>query len=149
MTTKQAAEIIKAHVNARDNKSASEGLNSTDYTLRRIGDTVSAADEDLADDVLAGRGAGSAAASRRLIRVAKAVANACGTGQKDGKITKHTYQITIGETGNERGHVATSSHVSDTAAIRAARRLCAQYKVDGWWRVECAGATVARGGRAN
>ena len=74
MTTKQAAEIIKAHVNARDTKSASEGLNSTAYNLRRVGDAVSSAVEDIADDVLAGRGAGSAAASRRLIRVAKAVA---------------------------------------------------------------------------
>lgn len=62
---------------------------------------------------------------------------------------KHTYQITVGETGNECGHVTTSEHVSDAAAIRAAKRRCSAYRGDGWWRVECAGATVARGGRAN
>ena len=64
-------------------------------------------------------------------------------------MTKHTYQITIGETGNECGHVYTSEHVSGTAAIRAAKRMCSEYHGDGWWRVECEGWTVARGGRAN
>ena len=73
MTIKQAAEIIKAHVSARDTKAASEGLNSTAHILRRVGDAVNADVEDIADDVLAGRGTGSAAASRRLIRVAKAI----------------------------------------------------------------------------
>jgi len=62
-------------------------------------------------------------------------------------MTKHTYQITIGETGNECGHVSTSDHVSDRAAIRAAKRLCSAYHGDGWWRVESEGSTVARGGR--
>ena len=62
---------------------------------------------------------------------------------------KKVYKVTIGETGNECGHVTRSRHVSDTAAIRAARRLCAEYRGDGWWRVECEGATVARGGRAS
>ena len=61
--------------------------------------------------------------------------------------TKHDYQIIIGETGNECGHVIGSRHISDAAAVRKARRLCAEYHGDGWWRVECAGATVARGGR--
>lgn len=75
MTTKQAAEIIKEHVADRDKKASAGGLDSTVYTLRRVGDAVSADVEDIADDVLAGRGAGSAAASRKLIRVAKAVAN--------------------------------------------------------------------------
>lgn len=75
MKSIEAAKIIKAHVNARDTKASAEGLNSTAYTLRRVGDAVSADVEDIADDVLAGRGAGSAAASRKLIRVAKAVAN--------------------------------------------------------------------------
>lgn len=62
---------------------------------------------------------------------------------------KHAYRIIIGETGNELGHVTNSSHVSDAAAVRKAKLLCATYKGDGWWRVECEGATVARGGRAN
>jgi len=62
---------------------------------------------------------------------------------------KHVYKITVGETGNESGHVTRSCHVSDAAAIRAAKRLCAPYRGDGWWRVECAGETVARGGRDN
>ena len=61
---------------------------------------------------------------------------------------KQNYRITVGETGNDCGHVTSSSHVSDRAAIRAAKRRCAEYHGDGWWRVECAGATVARGGRA-
>jgi len=60
---------------------------------------------------------------------------------------KQGYQIIVGETGNERGHVTHSSHFSDAAAVRKARRLCAAYRGDGWWRVECAGAMVARGGR--
>ena len=64
-------------------------------------------------------------------------------------MTKHTYQITIGETGNECGHVTISRHVSYAAAVRKAKELCAAYKGDGWWRVECAGATLARGGRVN
>ena len=63
--------------------------------------------------------------------------------------TKQVYQIIIGETGNECGHVTSSSHVSDAAAVRRAKELCAAYRGDGWWRVECYGATVARGGRAN
>lgn len=62
---------------------------------------------------------------------------------------KHAYQIIVGETGNECGHVHTSEHVSDAAAVRKAKRLCAAYNGDGWWRVECAGETVARGGREN
>jgi hypothetical protein len=71
MKSIEAAKIIKAHVIARDTKAAAEGLNSTAYNLRREGDAVSAADEDLADDVLAGRGAGSDSAARKLVRVAK------------------------------------------------------------------------------
>lgn len=59
------------------------------------------------------------------------------------------YAIIIGETGNERGHVYSSAYADDAAAIRAAKRLCAAYRGDGWWRVECDGETVARGGRAN
>lgn len=59
------------------------------------------------------------------------------------------YTIIVGETGNECGHIYTSAYADDAAAIRAAKRLCADYDDDGWWRVECAGATVARGGRAN
>jgi len=62
---------------------------------------------------------------------------------------KQTYRIIVGETGNELGHVTISRHVSDRAAIRAAKRRCAKYHGDGWWRVESEGATVARGGRAN
>jgi hypothetical protein len=62
---------------------------------------------------------------------------------------ERSYQIIVGETGNEVGHVTSSSHVSDAAAVRKAKELCAAYRGDGWWRVECAGATVARGGRDN
>ena len=62
---------------------------------------------------------------------------------------KQPYKITVGETGNVRGHVRTSEHVSNRAAIRAAKRRCAEYHGDGWWRVECDGETVARGGRDN
>ena len=64
-------------------------------------------------------------------------------------MTKQVYKITVGETGNECGHVTRSGHVSDAAAVRKAKRLCATYHGDGWWRVECDGATVARGGRDN
>ena len=64
-------------------------------------------------------------------------------------MTKQSYQIIVGETGNECGHVTSSSHVSDRAAIRAAKRRCAEYHGDGWWRVEAEGALVARGGRDN
>ena len=63
-------------------------------------------------------------------------------------MTKHTYKITVGERGNICGHAQTSEHASDAAAVRKAKRLCAAYRGDGWWIVECAGATVARGGRA-
>jgi hypothetical protein len=62
---------------------------------------------------------------------------------------KQGYQIIIGETGNECGHVTISRHVSYAAAVRKAKELCAEYHGDGWWRVECAGATVASGGRDN
>ena len=65
------------------------------------------------------------------------------------KMTKHEYQITVGETGNFCGHLTLSRHVSDAAAIRAAKRRCAAYHGDGWWIVTREGATVARGGRAN
>ena len=70
-------------------------------------------------------------------------------GSMESEMKKQPYKITVGETGNECGHVTSSSHVSDRAAIRAAKRRCAEYHGDGWWRVECAGATVARGGRVN
>lgn len=69
--------------------------------------------------------------------------------RRDEMKTKHAYQIIVGETGNERGHIHRSAHVSDAAAIRAAKRLCAPYSGDGWWLVECDGSTVARGGRAS
>lgn len=59
------------------------------------------------------------------------------------------YTIIVGETGNEIGHICSSQTCSDAAAVRKAKRLCATYKGDGWWRVECEGATVARGGRAS
>jgi hypothetical protein len=59
------------------------------------------------------------------------------------------YTIIVGETGNECGHLTNSSHVTDAAAVRMAKRLCAAYKGDGWWRVDCYGVCVARGGRAN
>ena len=62
---------------------------------------------------------------------------------------KQAYRIVVGETGNYCGHVTNSSHVSDRAAIRAAKRRCAAYHGDGWWIVTREGATVARGGRAN
>ena len=62
---------------------------------------------------------------------------------------KQVYKIIIGETGNECGHATSSSHVSDAAAVRKAKRLCAEYHGDGWWRVESEGALVARGGRNN
>ena len=64
-------------------------------------------------------------------------------------MTKQVYKITVGETGNECGYVTRSGHVSDAAAVRKAKRLCAAYRGDGWWHVECEGATVARGGRAS
>ena len=64
-------------------------------------------------------------------------------------MTKQVYKITVGETGNECGHVTRSGHVSDAAAVRKAKRLCAAYHGDGWWIVTREGATVARGGRAN
>lgn len=60
---------------------------------------------------------------------------------------KTTYHIIVGEVGNECGHVEVSDHVSDRAAITKARRLCREYDGDGWWRVECGGQTVDRGGR--
>ena len=60
-----------------------------------------------------------------------------------------SYTIIVGETGNERGHVTDSIHASDAAAVRKAKRLCAAYRGDGWWRVEYIGSTVARGGRDN
>ena len=62
---------------------------------------------------------------------------------------KQTYRIIVGETGNECGHVRIGKHVSDAAAIRAAKRRCSAYHGDGWWRVEAEGALVARGGRDN
>ena len=64
-------------------------------------------------------------------------------------MTKHTYKITVGERGNERGHVTISRHISYAAAVRKAKELCSAYRGDGWWRVECEGALLARGGRVN
>ena len=72
MRVKEAAEIIKVHIAERDKKAAAEGLNSTAYNLRRVGDAVNAYTEVLADDVLAGYGVDQAAA-RHLIRIAKSV----------------------------------------------------------------------------
>ena len=62
---------------------------------------------------------------------------------------KHAYRIIVGESGNEQGHVRVGQFADDAAAIRAAKRDAKCYGGDGWWRVECAGATVARGGRDN
>jgi hypothetical protein len=64
------------------------------------------------------------------------------------EMSKATYRITVGEVGNEIGHVNTSWRASDLCAIRAAKRRCAAYKGDGWWVVQtAAGYPVARGGR--
>ena len=65
-------------------------------------------------------------------------------------MSKTTYRITVGEVGNEVGHVNDSQHASDLCAVRAAKRRCAAYKGDGWWSVEMvSGLPVARGGRRN
>ena len=72
MRVKEAAEIIKVHIADRDKRAAAEGLNSTAYNLRRVGDAVNADTEDLADDVLAGHGVDQAE-RRRLIRIAKSI----------------------------------------------------------------------------
>jgi hypothetical protein len=58
-----------------------------------------------------------------------------------------TYEIIIGETGNERGHLVRERHISDDQAIRRARHKAGKYKGDGWWRVVCAGTIIAHGGR--
>jgi len=60
---------------------------------------------------------------------------------------KTTYRIIVGEVGNEVGHGAESGHVSDAAAVAKAKKLCRAYDGDGWWRVECGGQTVDKGGR--
>lgn len=48
---------------------------------------------------------------------------------------KKSYEIVVGETGNEIGHVAKSLHVSMEAAVRKAKKLCSAYDGDGWWLV--------------
>jgi len=48
---------------------------------------------------------------------------------------KQAYIITVGEAGNELGHMYKSNHISARAAIRAARRMCAEYHGDGWYIV--------------
>jgi hypothetical protein len=63
-------------------------------------------------------------------------------------MSKRKYQITVGEVGNEVGHVTRSSHVSDEAAVRKARRMVRPYRGDGWWYVTADnGRWVANGGR--
>lgn len=59
------------------------------------------------------------------------------------------YQITVGETGNECGHVRTATLKDDATAVRAAKRAAACYDGDGWWLLTAGGQTVARGGRDN
>jgi hypothetical protein len=48
---------------------------------------------------------------------------------------KQAYIISVGEAGNELGHMYKSNHVSAQAAIRKARRMCAEYQGDGWYIV--------------
>lgn len=60
---------------------------------------------------------------------------------------KEKYQIVVGETGNDFGHITDSSHVSDAAAIRKAKRMCAEYNGDGWWIVRDMTGGEAKGGK--
>ena len=50
-------------------------------------------------------------------------------------MAKQSYTITVGEVGNNIGHVNVSYHVSDKAAVRAARRTARAYGKDGWLMV--------------
>ena len=63
-------------------------------------------------------------------------------------LASRAYSITVGETGNEQGHTTTHRCMSDDHAIRAARRMVAPYRHDGWWIVRDEdGRDVASGGR--
>lgn len=59
-----------------------------------------------------------------------------------------TYKITIGETGNNTGHVKESAYKGDLHAIDAARRMVKPYRGAGWYKIEDGARLVARGGRA-
>lgn len=60
----------------------------------------------------------------------------------------YAYQIIIGETGNEVGHISTQMHPDDRAAIMAAECAAKAYNGDGWWIVKDEGHIIARGGKA-
>lgn len=57
-----------------------------------------------------------------------------------------TYAITIGEVGNEIGHVQQCRARSDAGAMRAAGRAMTKYGRDGWWIVtDPDGRVIERG----
>ena len=58
---------------------------------------------------------------------------------------KTEYKITVGEQGNEVGHVTRRAYKGDLHAIEAARRMVRPYKGDGWYKVEDGPRLVARG----
>ena len=63
-------------------------------------------------------------------------------------MTKQIYIITTGETGNTQGHSRRTLSICDRTAIATAKRDCAAYKGDGWWRVSReTGEPVRNGGR--
>ena len=61
---------------------------------------------------------------------------------------KTRYTVTVGETGNEVGHTSHHDCDNDAGARRAAKRMAAPYKGDGWWTVcDDTGRPVGNGGR--
>lgn len=71
MKIKEAALIVKKEIRNRDAVAGANGLNTVEWCLRRVGSTLTAKVEDIADDVLAGRGVGSHDNELLLVNVAK------------------------------------------------------------------------------
>jgi len=68
--------------------------------------------------------------------------------QASQQAAKRTYTVTVGEVGNDIGHVSTHHCATDEGAVRTAKREVAPYGGDGWWTVETEdGWQVAHGGR--
>ena len=55
------------------------------------------------------------------------------------------YTLTIGEIGNEIGHVKTINARNDETAIATAKRICTRdYQGDGWYILTAGATTVSR-----
>jgi hypothetical protein len=76
MKTTEAAKIVSDYAKQRDLKALESGLNTVAFNARHAGSISMQSAEDIASDILAGRGCGSQANQRKIKRTAERILKA-------------------------------------------------------------------------